>query len=110
MDNQIKNFIEETEEKFEELWGGWDGAPEGTTKGLDYYTKEFICSRQISLIKMIVEEGDRLKYTFKKVDWGDGIITDENVEDETICLAEAQGFNRALDTISSKLKELTDGK
>lgn len=35
---------EEWEKEFEDLWGSWDGAPEGSTKGLDYYLKEFISS------------------------------------------------------------------
>jgi hypothetical protein len=131
---QIKNFIEEGEKEFDKgyytfrfeftdldgkrkfkvcYWS--DGIPKEealknvhnyiygfkNAKLTDFtdnsYVKQFITSRQISLIKMIVEmiDGDIKKM---KEDWN----PQYNLELQDKC--------DALDTISSKLKELTDGK
>ena len=56
-----------------------------------------------------VEWCEGKKYTFKKCDWGDGMITDEPVEgDGEICLAEAEGYNQALtEIITHKREQLT---
>jgi len=97
MTNQIKNFIEEGEKEFDKLF---DKQFHATYQD----AKQFISSRQISLIKMIVEmvESEKkcnktayIKYT-EPTEW------DFTEEDKKI--------NQALDTISSKLLELTDGK
>lgn len=42
---------------------------------------------------------EKMKYTFHMVDWGDGIKSKEPIEDETVCCAEAEGYNRAIDKI-----------
>jgi hypothetical protein len=36
------NEMEEWESRFDDLWGGWNGAPEGSSNGLDYYIKQLI--------------------------------------------------------------------
>lgn len=39
-----QNQIQEGDwsERFDKLWGEWDGAPEGSTKGLDWYIKQLV--------------------------------------------------------------------
>ena len=64
--------------------------------------KNLISFALTSAVEGMREEVEK-KYTFHKVDWGDGIVTDEPVEDEAICLAEAQGYNRAKDEVSAIL-------
>jgi len=100
MTNQIKNFIEEGDKEFEEiserqifLLNGKKGTLKNTIiyESLKKDRKQFA----ISLIKKIVE----MMESEKKDD------TPEEHFDLT-----QTGFNQALDTISSKLLALTDGK
>ena len=102
MTQQIKNFIEEGEKSFDKKWVKL--FEEGSWPMIGIELKQFISSRQISLIKMIVDmvESEKkcnktayIKYT-EPTEW------DFTEEDKKI--------NQALDTISSKLLELTDGK
>ena len=65
--------------------------------------ENFISSLLLFHNKELVEKLEGMKYTFKKVDWGDGIISDEPVERDDISFAEARGFNTAIDDILSLL-------
>ncbi len=58
-----------------------------------------------STLTTLVNEMEGLKYTFKKVDWGDGIITDEPVEDDRVSLAEAKGFNAGISAAVEIIKK-----
>lgn len=118
MTQNIKNFIEEGEKEFEEKFceapaisGSITDSDEcctcGEDLGLEMYDafekgyematsdiKEWHSSRQISLIKMIVES---IKSEKVEVEYGTPELEQQYWD---------RGFNSALDTISSKLKEL----
>jgi len=98
-DNNLKNFIEEGEKEFDRKFvvhcsdGDLLGKDDDGGKEVKR-CKNFISSRQISLIKMIVEMVESEKRD--QYDFG--------IQDPAY--AEQEGFNQALDTISSKLKTL----
>lgn len=51
------------------------------------------------LVKFLDSEIERLEkelYDIKKVDWGDGMTSDENAEDDTKSLAETRGWNNSI--------------
>lgn len=117
MTNQIKNFIEEGEKEFEEKFG--DPMKKKYGKGFVLYCtncngksyddiKQFISSRQISLIKMIVEMCEDEKRELKQ-DCNECLSCESGMSNCDVRDQDRQ-FNKALDTISSKLKTLTDGK
>ena len=99
MNKSIKNFIKEGEKKFEEFYDKYNSEnggllyPNRTKDKL----KQFISSRQISLIKMIVEEISKTPTT----------TTSDKMPPFRVYEMTGKEFK---DTISSKLKELTDGK
>lgn len=66
---------------------------------------EHFHSTSIKLLEAIIEQMKGRKYTFKEVDWGDGITSMENVEDETKSLSYCEGYNQALDHQISLLTE-----
>lgn len=72
--------------------------------------KSFISSERTTLIKYIQENVDKRKYTFKDVDWGDGLISVENVEDETKTTEYCEGYNAAIDDFRTSLQDLIDEK
>jgi len=83
MEEKIKNFIEEGKKEFEDRFPDYElDAESQGHETIRKNLKQFISSRQISLIKMIVEE-----------------IKDINVH-------EFNTREELIDTISSKLKEL----
>ncbi len=90
----IKNFILEGEEEFDKEFT--EVSCECGARDLFDFSKvkQFISSRQISLIKMIVEMVESEKYTGKS----------------ELELDAYKGFNQALDTISSKLSSLVNGE
>ncbi len=115
MNQNLKNFIEEGEKEFDEKFINLCSIvipPTGNHKDIDRKeeVKQFISSRQISLIKMIVEiveGGKKPKPTKPAVDeLGRPNLSPTEQFERT----EDRGFNKGLDTISSKLKEVTDGK
>ena len=91
MNNKIKNFIEEGEKEFEEKFF-IDNGKIPVEEYVDI--KQFISSRQISLIKIIVEmvESEKEKVPSK--------------DDDSIYPIVVEEINKKLDTISSKLKDL----
>ena len=110
MTNQIKNFIDE-EKKIEEefieiLEYGKDLTSEEVWTDLEkiQWLRKSMKSYKISLIKMIVEmvESEKNGYTEYREKGSD--------EFEKAELLRGQGYNTAIDTISSKLKTLNDGK
>jgi len=106
MTQNIKNFIENGEKEFEEKFGFLNNIIEShCIIGAKEWNwgkeiKRFIYSRQISLIKMIVEMVESEKKNMASV---------SDIDNE-IYQAQHLGYKTALDTISSKLKTLTDGK
>ena len=132
MTQNIKNFIEEGEPLFNEKFGMYtrqvaiSQTPDDIKNNLPIlYTdisnelKQFIFSRQISLIKMKDQEfQDKLKMIIdmikskkkkkkSKKPCPDEIIGCYVYHYETKLSNKDKSFNQALDTISSKLKELT---
>lgn len=109
MENNIKNFIEEGEKEFEEKflkltykpkdWLSSSIIEEGThavcSKEEKYKIKDWHSSRQISLIKMIVEMVEKNKRKIAK-------------RDDPLHYSDT--WNDALDTISSKLSSLVNGE
>ncbi len=106
----IKNFIEEGEKEFEEKFLYWvvlgstlnDGSIR-RFKAVEPDAEEvikFISSRQISLIKMIME----------MVESGKKEVYFLNYKEDSIENAENRGNNQVLDTISSKLSSLVNGE
>ena len=69
-------------------------AKEEVTDALD--SKEFLKGVKEKYIskKDLEEEMEKMGYTFKDVDWGDGIKSREPVEDDTKSRAYAEGFNQ----------------
>jgi predicted sugar kinase len=91
MTNQIKNFIENVENEFEEKFGKFN---------FSINIKNWHKQRQISLIKMIVEIVESEIDRNIKIDkMQDGLKT-ENKVDTSVFLETLK------DTISSKLKEI----
>jgi hypothetical protein len=82
----------------------------GVWQGEDEYTKNFGVGNitewwasKLQEIANITREGLSLdKYTFKEVDWGDGIKTLEPVEDKTKPKAFADGHNSAVEEVDKK--------
>ena len=91
MTQNIKNFIEEGEKELLNIIGETTLVKDENwaTKNKEDI-KQFISSRQISLIKMIVEENNKAKLG----------------KEYTGSIDFKLGYNTAIDTISSKLKEL----
>ena len=120
MTNQIKNFILEGEKEFDKEFVSSDGTyildsnlhlANGDIINTPTQLKQFISSRQISLIKMIVEmvESEKKIDPIKNgMDRGYNPRAYDRERKETIIYN--KGNNQALDIISSKLSELTDGK
>ena len=131
MNQNIKNFIEESEKELMkrfvtrcsdgDLLGGKNDDDGKEVKRL----KKFISSRQISLIKMIVEmvESEKKERPIRSLEeLALGMAKFENLseEDKVKVKNKDNGFyiknveyvvhNQTLDTISSKLKAITDGK
>ena len=131
MTQNIKNFIEEGEKELMkrfvtrcsdgDLLGGKNDNDGKEVKRL----KKFISSRQISLIKMIVEmvESEKKERPIRSLEeLALGMAKFENLseEDKVKVKNKDNGFyiknveyvvhNQTLDTISSKLKAITDGK
>jgi hypothetical protein len=101
MTNQIKNFILEGEKELKDsLLNEW-GVDNRASDSFDNWIIKKSSSRQISLIKMIVE----MVESEKKEEY---LYHDEYYHSNHEC--DVLTHNQALDTISSKLKELTDGK
>ena len=113
----IKEFLESGEKEFDEKF-----TPARNGDYTEHPRPHILAwhnSRQISLIKMVVEmcESEK-KYTEDTVNEDGGRygycnfcedhISQHNEEEKLICGCDYH--NSALDTISSKLKELTDGK
>jgi len=95
----IKNFIEESEKELKEEWNSfvkdtreYGEFPEVLVQHIEDFWYEKSSSRQISLIKMIMEmvESEKSKDCYGK--------NMENI------------YNDALDTISSKLSSLVNGE
>ena len=95
MNQNIKNFIEEGEKEFDKI--EITGIGEWKTSADRNNIKQFISSRQISLIKMIVEMVESEKKETRFLDNGTMSVVGNWANPV---------FNSALDTISSKLKEL----
>jgi len=104
MTQNIKNFIEEGEKEFEGF--GKTKINGATFDYTNLYSKlkDWHSSRQISLIKMIVEmvESEKKIKTFPQSlnTWDGKTEHFERLSSSDI------NFNQALDTISSKLKDL----
>ena len=101
MTNQIKNFIENGEKLFDDKFElDYDGRPCFEISEI----KQFISSRQISLIKMIVE--NEMQDVEKAIKWANDPYT------KGYSQSWLSGYQKAyeqvkndLDTISSKLKK-----
>lgn len=96
----IKNFILEGEEEFDKEFT--EVSCECGARDLFDFSKvkQFISSRQISLIKMIME----------MVESGKKEVYFLNYKEDSIENAENRGNNQALNTISSKLSSLVNGE
>lgn len=92
MNQNIKNFIEEGEKEFDKI--EITGIGEWKTSADRNNIKQFISSRQISLIKMIVEMCEEESEILNA-------YSSDDLQD-----ARNSGGIQALDTISSKLKTL----
>lgn len=118
MNQNIKNFIEEGEKEFDALYertldAGYESVEGlGDTKEHDKVYedfKQFISSRLISLIKMIVEERDnqiksRIANIFASKYENEPRVS-ERIERAIMSVFEDKNYE-PLDTISSKLKTL----
>jgi len=63
------------------------------------------------LIEEIIKIWEKKKYTFKEVDWGDGMKSMEPVEGNgEVCLKEAEGYNRAITDLITNLSTLIEKK
>jgi len=54
-------------------------------------------------LTMVGERVGEKKYTFKKVDWGDGLTSIENEQDDTKSRNYCEGYNQAIDDLLSQL-------
>ena len=103
MNKNIKNFIEEGEKELKGRFAmkDWDIYIEHATLVEDI--QKFISSRQISLIKMIVEmvESEKVKRLGLN-----NKMKDDRFHDRLEINHDISVHNKTLDTISSKLKEL----
>lgn len=120
MTQNIKQFIEEGEKSIEKLAKNYANASylvsEESHDEIEEIQalkqlKQFISSRQISLIKMIVERMKEEIWAYHKLnnEWLKKYNVSEELEKELNEMF-MHSHNEPLDTISSKLKELTDGK
>lgn len=66
--------------------------------------KSFLTTYAINILKAAKEAGQK-KYTFKEVEYEEGVTVTEPVEDETKSLSYAQGFNACHDSIHSAIDE-----
>jgi len=111
MTNQIKNFIEEGKKELREYFDINLKPKHNGIKDLDReILVNFISSRQISLIKMIVEmvESEKKDTMVINTNPGGSNAGCKTCGGQENCQCEM--YNQALDTISSKLLELTNGK
>jgi hypothetical protein len=97
MENQIKNFIEEGEKSFDKKWVKL--FEEGSWPMIGIELKQFISSRQISLIKMIVED---TILELGKINFLEDITGEENRK------LTLERYRKFRDTISSKLKAIIE--
>jgi len=68
---------------------------------------DWLSAHDQRLLAQVREMIEGKRYSLKKVDWGDGIITDENAQNYTMSLSQTIGYNQAL---SDLLSILTDTK
>ena len=97
MENQIKNFIEEGEKSFDKKWVKL--FEEGSWPMIGIELNQFISSRQISLIKMIVED---TILELGKINFLEDITGEENRK------LTLERYRKFRDTISSKLKAIIE--
>ena len=113
---EIEKIIERFEEKFPSVVELLFIGNEMTQNVIDKKPeiKDFLRTEISSLLSSYKSElekrVEKMGYTFKKVDWGDGIITDEPVEDETKSLSYAGGYNQAVSDIKTLIKTLRGGE
>jgi len=63
------------------------------------YITELLQNREAEIVGMLPKE-----YTFKEVDWGDGVTSVENCEDDTKSRSYCEGYNAALSDLIAALK------
>lgn len=80
---------------------GWSGK-------LEREINSFLTTYGINILKAAKEAGQK-KYTFKEVEYEEGVTVTEPVEDETKSLSYAQGFNACHDSIHSAIDEGIEG-